>query len=278
MTTAHNKNLIINYVFVIGILLLFLNDQILKFQFSNFLTGKLSDICGILIFPMLLTFCFPKLREKSVFLAAAIFAFWKSEYSQPLINFYNEYSFIKTSRIIDNSDLFVFIFLPIPYIIIKNIERLEKIQIKKLNPKWIFLPSIFIFLATSPPPSYYYTMNDGNLQCYKCNTRVNYSKEDVLAKLKENGIEFDSIKPIYHPGINDSISNTKQYLKKELIIEKDTLKNISMTIIPLKENKTMIYFNGMDVSQNLQENNKLEKKLRKYYKKLIFNEIKQKLE
>ena len=39
-----------------------------------------------------------------------------------------------------------------------------------------------------------------------------------------------------------------------------------MTIFPLKENKTRIYFNGMDVSQNLQSNEKLEKKLRKYYK------------
>ncbi len=33
----------------------------------------------------------------------------------------------------------------------------------------------------------------------------------------------------------------------------------------------------MDVSQNLQADNKLENKLRKYYKKLIFNEIKQTL-
>ena len=272
-----NKNLITNYVFVIGILLLFLNDHIFKFQFSNFFTGKLSDICGIIIFPMLLTFCFPKLRENSVFLVAAIFTFWKSEYSQTLINFYNEYSFIETSRIIDYSDLFVLFLLPIPYIIIKNTKRLENIQIKKVNPKWIFLPSIFIFLATSPPPTYYYTMNNGNLQCYKCNITVNYSDDHILAKLKENGIEFDSIKPIYYPIINDSTSNVKQYFKKELIIEKDTLKNISMTIISLKGDKSKIYFNGMDVSQNLQKNDKLEKKLRKYYKNIVFNEIKQTL-
>src|SRR5690606_30077919 len=133
MTTTRNKNLIVNYIFILGIFILFLNDQIFKFQHSNFLTGKLSDILGIIIFPMLLTFCFPKLREYSIFLAAGIFTFWKSEYSQSLINFYNKYSIFETSRIIDYSDLFVLFLIPIPYLLIKNIDRLEKTHIKKLN-------------------------------------------------------------------------------------------------------------------------------------------------
>jgi hypothetical protein len=50
-----------------------------------------------------------------------------------------------------------------------------------------------------------------------------------------------------------------------------------MTIFPLNNNRTRIYFNGMDVPQNLNTDEKLEQKLRKYYKKLIFNEIKQAL-
>lgn len=277
MKINRDKNLIVNYIFVFGILLLFLNDQIFKFQYSNFVTGKLSDICGIIIFPMLITYVFPKLRENSIFVAAAIFAFWKSEYSQGLINLYNEYSFIKTSRIIDYSDLFVFILLPIPYYLIKKSEILERIKINRINPKLILFPSIFILLAESPPPSHYYTMNNGNLKCYKCNITVNYNKDYILKKLKNNGIEFDSITPIHYRSIIDSTSGAKKYFKKELVIDNDTLKNIDLTIFPIRDNKTQIYFNGMDVSQNLQADNKLEMKLRKYYKKLIFNEIKQTL-
>lgn len=277
MNTNRNKNLIVNYIFVFGIIVLFLNDQIFKFQYSNFLTGKLSDVCGIIIFPMLLSYVFPKLRENSIFIAAAIFAFWKSEYSQGLINLYNEYSFIETSRIVDYSDLFVFFLLPIPYYLIKNDKILQKIKIERINPKLILFPSIFIFLAEAPPPSLYYTKNNGNLKCYKCNITVNYNKDYVLNKLKSNGIEFDSITPIHYRSIIDSTSGAKKYFKKELIIDKDTLRNIDLTIFPLRDNKTRIYFNGMDVSQNLRADDKLGKKLRKYYKKLIFNEIKQTL-
>jgi hypothetical protein len=277
MNTNRNKNLIANYIFVFGIIVLFLNDQIFKFQYSNFITGKLSDVCGIIIFPMLLSYFFPKLRENSIFIAAAIFAFWKSEYSQGLINLYNQYSFIETSRIVDYSDLFVFLLLPIPYYLIKNDKILEKIKLERINPKLILFPSIFIFLAESPPPSHYYTMNNGNLKCYKCNITVNHNKDYVLNKLRSNGIEFDEITPIHYRSIIDSISGAKKYFKKELIIDKDTLRNIDLTIFPLRDNKTRIYFNGMDVSQNLQTDDKLEKKLRKYYKKLIFNEIKQTL-
>lgn len=277
MTTTRNKNLIVNYVFILGILTLFLNDQFFKYQYSNFLTGKLSDIFGIIIFPMLLTFSFPKLKENSIFAAAGIFIFWKSEYSQSLINFYNKYSFIETSRIIDYYDLFVLLLLPIPYFLIKNIDQLEKIHLKKINPKFIFIPSIFVLVAESPPPSFYYTMNKGNLKCYNCKMTIDKSQQFVLSNLKQNGIEFDSIMPIlYRSGI-DSLSGGKRYLKKELIIDDDTLKNISFTIFPIKENKTKIYFTGMDVSEKLSRNPKIEKELRKHYKKMIFNRIKQNL-
>lgn len=277
MKAKRNKNLIINYIFILGILILFINDQFLKFYYSNFITGKLSDICGIIIFPLFLTYIFPKLKENSIYITFLIFSFWKSEYSQSFINLYNEFSPIQTSRIIDYSDLFVLILLPIPFYFIKNIEKFQNIIIRKLNPKLVFTPSILIFISESPPPSYYYTMNKGNLQCYKCNIVVDYNIDCVLKKLRKNGIEFDSIKPIPYRGIIDSTSLTKQYIKKELIIENDTLSNINMTIIPLKNNKSEIYFNGMDVSQNLRTDVKLKQKLIKYYKKLIFKEIKKSL-
>ncbi len=269
-----NKNLISNYIFISGILLLFVNDQILKFAYPSFITGKLSDICGIIIFPFFLTFVFPKLKQNSVFAALIIFAFWKSKYSQDLIDLYNKYSILESTRIIDYSDLFVLLLLPLPYYIIKNINELENIIIKKLNPHLVFFPSLLIFIAESPPPSFYYTMNNGNLKCYKCSMVFDYNKDDVIQKLKKNGIEFDSVKPIYFKGVIDSSSGARKYIKNQFIINNDTLRNINMTIFPLENSKTLIYFNGMNVTQNLNADKGLERKLRKYYKKVVFNEIK----
>ncbi|MBP0613097.1 hypothetical protein J8J42_08560 [Chryseobacterium sp. cx-311] len=275
MNTNRNKNYIVNYIFIFGILILFLNDQIFKFEFSNYFTGKLSDVCGIIIFPFFLTYIFPKLKQNSVFAAAIIFSFWKSQYSQSLINFYNEISPIQTSRIIDYSDLFVLLLLPIPYYLIKNVHKIDFLTIKKLNPKFIFVISLFIFIAEAPPPSHYFTMNNGNLQCYKCNMKVNHSKDYVLNKLKQNGIEFDTVRLIHYRSVIDSTSGGKKYIKNELIIDNDTLRNISFTIFPLKGNRTQIYFNGADVSQDLRRDDfKLQRKMRKYYRKIVFDEIK----
>lgn len=274
MNINKNKYLLSNYVFVLGVLLLLVNDQVLKFTYPSFMTGKLSDICGIIIFPFFLTFIFPKLKQNSVFAALIIFAFWKSEYSQDLIDFYNEYSLMETTRIIDYSDLFVAVLLPFPYYIIKNINKFQHLFITRLNPYVVFFPSLFIFIVEAPPPSFYYTMNNGNLKCYKCNIVVNYHKDTLINTLKENGIEFDSVKPIYYRGVVDSTSGARKCIKNQLIIDNDTLRNINMTLFPLKNNKTQIYFNGMDVPHNLKNNKKLERKLRRHYKKLVFNGIK----
>ncbi|WP_228448779.1 hypothetical protein [Chryseobacterium mulctrae] len=222
-----------------------------------------------------MTYIFPKLKQNSVFAAAIIFSFWKSQYSQSLINFYNEISPIQTSRIIDYSDLFVLLLLPIPYYLIKNVHKIDFLTIKKLNPKFIFVISLFIFIAEAPPPSHYFTMNNGNLQCYKCNMKVNHSKDYVLNKLKQNGIEFDTVRLIHYRSVIDSTSGGKKYIKNELIIDNDTLRNISFTIFPLKGNRTQIYFNGADVSQDLRRDDfKLQRKMRKYYRKIVFDEIK----
>lgn len=274
MKTSRNKILITNLVFLLSIFLLFLNDHFFKFQFSNLLTGKLSDICGIIAFPLLLTYIFPKLKEHSIYLTAFIFAFWKSEYSQSLIDIYNQISPLETSRVIDYTDLLVLVFLPIPYYLIKNSEKLTSLSFKKLNEKLILIPIFLILIAESPPIDFYYTYSNGNLKCYRCTSNVKYNPNDFIKKLENNGFVFDSIQPMYIRGVVDSSSYS--CFKKELIIDTDTLRNIDFALRPSGKNKTKVYFNGMTVSQDLTDE-QLAKKLRKYYRKLIFREIKSKL-
>jgi len=44
------KDLVLNSYFVIGLIVLILNDFYLKYEYGNFVTGKLSDFAGLLIF------------------------------------------------------------------------------------------------------------------------------------------------------------------------------------------------------------------------------------
>ncbi|MBK1895132.1 hypothetical protein [Chryseobacterium paridis] len=280
MKVNRNKYLLLNYIFLVCLLTLFLNDHFFKHEFSNFLTGKLSDITGIIILPLLLTYIFPKLKTHSVWMSAVLFIFWKSGYSEGAISLYNQYALIPITRVIDYSDLFVLLLLPIPYYIVQKIEGWRSIKIMRLHPLFVFIPSLFTLMATSPPPSFSYTVSRGNLQCGKCSFRVDYSQEEIVQKLKKNDIVFDTIFPISEKVLNKYPFFRKDdihfYKIRRLIIDQDTLRNLDFAMRSIDDNKTIFYFNGMQVNKDV-SSYKLMRKARKYYRKIIFTELKSSL-
>jgi hypothetical protein len=277
METNRNRYYLLNIVFLISLVTLLLNDHYLKYAFSNWLTGKLSDVVGIIILPLLLAFIFPKLKKHSVWMSALLFAFWKSPFSQSLIDLYNQIAFIQTSRIVDFTDLFVLLLLPVPYFIIYRIDQLKFLKIHKVNILFILLLTVATLMATSPPPSHYYTRTEGNLACYRCNMTVNYNQDEIVWRLKEVNIVFDRITSIDSVVLERVPSLKKEnvhvYRLNQLVIDKDTLRNLDFTMRTIKDGKTKIYFNGMQVSDDI-STMKLEIKLRNYYKKLLFKELK----
>ena len=196
MNTSRNKYYLLNVVFIFCVATLLFNDHYLKYELSNWITGKLSDAVGIIILPLLFAFLFPKLKRHAVWTSALIFIFWKSPLSQWIIDLYNQFSFIQTSRVIDLTDLYVLLLLPIPYFIIMRIDDLPFLKIKKVNPLLVLFPTILALMATEPPPSFYYTRTQGNLACYKCNFSVDYNQDEIVEKLRKVDIVFDSIAPI----------------------------------------------------------------------------------
>lgn len=54
--TPRNKHLLLNWVFLPCLLVLALNDHFLKYGYPGWLTGKLSDFAGLLIFPLFLAY------------------------------------------------------------------------------------------------------------------------------------------------------------------------------------------------------------------------------
>jgi len=275
MKTTRNKYHLLNYVFIFCLVVLFVNDHYIKFNYSGWLSGKLSDAAGIIILPLILAYIFPKIGKMAVIVSALLFLFWKSEFSQALIDLYNQYSFVETSRIIDYSDLVVFVFLPVPYYIINNINQLDFIKVNQINPLAILIPSFAVLIATSPPASYYYNRSDANLTCYDCSIKVNYTQAEIINKLKMQDIVFDSIKPLEKSRLSKN-QEVNFYKLNQLIIERDTLKDLEFTMRTFKSGKTKIYFKGMHIAAKVNDR-KLEKTLREYYKKLLFNDIKSRM-
>jgi hypothetical protein len=138
--------------FLISLFLLLLNDLYLKAAFHNVFTGKLSDFCGLFIFPIFWSALFPARKQAVYILTALFFIYWKSSHSDPFIQLFSEYLFT-VQRTIDLSDLFALIVLPLSWYV-------QSLPQKRtyFNPELAALIVFFSFCATSKPrpPSIYF--------------------------------------------------------------------------------------------------------------------------
>ncbi|MDY7394551.1 hypothetical protein UMM65_04815 [Aureibaculum sp. 2210JD6-5] len=121
----------------------------MKYEYHNYLTGKLSDFAGLFAFPYFFSCFLPKKIKSIYILTGILFVFWKSEFSQPLFDVAHANG-IGINRVVDYSDLFALFILPFSYQYWKS----EFKSVKKMNR--IFKPIIiaiccFAFIATSQP-------------------------------------------------------------------------------------------------------------------------------
>jgi hypothetical protein len=139
-------------LFLSSIFLLLINDFYLKYEYHNYLTGKLSDFAGLFAFPYFFSCLFPKRIKPIYILSGILFVFWKSEFSQPIFDFAHSYG-IGIDRTVDYTDLISLLILPISYKYWKSVFK------QLLKPNIIFKPiiigmSCFSFIATTLPHHY----------------------------------------------------------------------------------------------------------------------------
>lgn len=101
--------------FIIGVIVLFINDFYLKQFYGNFITGKLSDVAGLFVFPIFLTYFLPNHKKKIFIITALSFVFWKLPIADYFIDLFNHIFFFKISRTIDYTDYFALLILPFSY-------------------------------------------------------------------------------------------------------------------------------------------------------------------
>lgn len=98
--------------FITALILLLLNDLVLKQAFHNALTGKISDLAGLFIFPLFITALFPGKKRMIFIITAVFFIFWKSPLAQPMIDAWNNITAFHISRTVDYSDYIALLMLP----------------------------------------------------------------------------------------------------------------------------------------------------------------------
>ena len=295
-----NRFLLLNYVFVVSIILLFINDHFLKLYFHNWFTGKFSDFLGMIIFPLFLAYVFPKLRTFSILVSFILFIFWKSPFSEGFIDFYNQISPIAVTRVVDYTDFIAFVFLIIPFLLIKYDALLQPLKIRKISPALVLVPSVFVMMATSPPPYYRFGSN-GLVSFQDYSFRMQKSKAEALDELKNRNILFkkDTLKIIKRNNISSeslimngtdlkTLEVDKEILKKELerkiqfydyyIIDSlkignETLKDIRFELEELSKSKIKIILKSVVLEERNTNNKKLQKKFRKIYRELLKKEF-----
>lgn len=135
--------------FIFCLALLILNDFLLKATFHNVLTGKLSDLCGLFIFPIFWSAIFPKIKSWVFILSGVLFIFWKSEYASGLIESMN--TVFPIERTVDPTDLLALPVLLLGWLYLKGRTQLviSNSLLARLGTSFIGLATIFSFCATS---------------------------------------------------------------------------------------------------------------------------------
>ena len=148
-----HKYYLLNYVFVLGLTILLINDHILKNLYGNWLTGKLSDFAGVLILPIFLKAVFAISNRQAILTTLLFFLFWKSPLSQSFIDGFNGLSLFQIERVIDYTDYLAFLILPLSLYVLRQPKKLAL----KLNTHFnlatncLLALSIFAFVATARP-------------------------------------------------------------------------------------------------------------------------------
>lgn len=132
--------------FLIGLSLLLTNDFVLKEQFHSGFTGKLSDFAGLFVFSLFWIAFFPRRKTFICVSTAALFVFWKSAYSQFLIDGWNSLPFFGIQRTVDYSDLWALVSVPLSFFY-ANVASRVHVPLRFIHV--IGIVSVVAFTATS---------------------------------------------------------------------------------------------------------------------------------
>ena len=297
-------SLLLHPVFVISVILLSLNDFYWKYEYGNWLTGKLSDFAGLVVFPIFLTEVFKKISKTFIIIFTVLFfAWWKSPLSQTLINLFSSVD-IQLHRTIDYTDLFAMAVLPFVYFL-KPINYTRFPSLQKTLKQVIGVVAFFALCADTPYRMLPYDRYPSNEIRYSEEFCWVAGGEEVLQDLRNKGLTVSAETERYYPlypsyqelfyriqtkdssvqwkpisFTPDSIVYVKQrlyslnYLVSEYRINDQVLKNIRFRLEQgdgkgKKICVQMISFESMNGAYETHPDKKTRKRLKKYFQSLF---------
>src|SRR5687767_12493968 len=98
-------HLLLTPAFLCALLLLLLNDHVLKPAFGGVVTGKLSDFAGLFAFTLFFVSLLPKRSSVIALSVTLLFVYWKSPLSEVMITTWNTMGIFAVGRVVDYGDL-----------------------------------------------------------------------------------------------------------------------------------------------------------------------------
>lgn len=145
-------SLLTDKYFILGLFCLLMNDLLLKYTFGGFITGKLSDMAGLFIFPFFWSSFFARHKLKIYLLTALIFLFWKIPLSTSLIHWMNHALGTGFGRVVDYTDLAALLILPFSYLYFTSrLATSHNIGNSSAISILIVVITFFAFAATTLP-------------------------------------------------------------------------------------------------------------------------------
>lgn len=128
-------NFLLHPLFLAALFVLLANDHYWKYEYGNWITGKLSDFAGLIVLPVFLLVFFPARRMAVVLGAGLFFVWWKSPLSEPFIAWMNEGWGLPVQRVMDWWDLLALSVLPVSFYIQPFPWKLKPVM--KMTFNWV---------------------------------------------------------------------------------------------------------------------------------------------
>jgi len=290
-------------VLLISVALLLLNDLYLKYLFHNWVTGKLSDITGLMAFTIAGFALLNTRKWVIIVIVALFFGWWKSPLSEPVIAFFNAQFDFSLHRVIDYSDYLAFCFLPMTTIL--KVPEYGSGRLRQLAITGSGLVSFFAFCATTGPYQRWYEYYRKEEIAFPVMIKTKKTDKEILYALdpRHKGWRIDSVRYLPHvtdqrpyyqvqqPGdsiarwvpLPDSLSVPlyyKQitqpfYIIPEYVLDGDTVIALEFSIEnpAKKENKRLVSFRSFRSNDKTKYNaylsDPLFRKYRQHFKKLL---------
>lgn len=294
-------SLLLHPAFIISLFTLLLNDFYWKYEYHNWLTGKLSDFAGLIVLPVFLIAFLPYSRKAIVLFSALLFIWWKTPLSEFLIHFFNQQCSLPVRRVVDYTDLFALVALPFANTlrpVYYNIDKAMHVCFRSGLALLAFISLCSTSVAYREAMGYgtrenevgFYetfksektedqlvqTLKDKRLIVYQDTVRYYPVRNDKNLYYRLRSPTDSSARWVTVPHSKDSAiylrrTSTPFYVIPLLVLEGDTLKNLEFTIATnnKKKKKSTVEIESFQNSHYSGYYSKQRKQYKKYFENLF---------